>query len=436
MQHPADCERPRSGPNALRDNNNFFIFHNLICNIKRIIFILLFPLSFSYSQWITIANLNSRLLSDIEVINQVIYTGGDSVKIFKSTDFGSSWNLVHPPISNGISAISFINGLTGYAAGSGVYKTTDGGLSWIASNWSFDDIEFLNELTGYAVEDLNKDIYKTTNGGQSYISYLTLAIYPKAIDMLNVNTGWVVGEKDGPINVCYKTTNAGFNWFLYSILSPPPREAVSFYDSSFGVAVGWTDHFSISTNGGINWSMNFIGIPGNYSDVQCITRNTIYAVGNFGIIVKSTDGGVSWFQQSSGTSQHLTAVRFVNELTGFACGFNGLVLKTTNGGTIGVTPIGNSVPKTYNLYQNYPNPFNPVTKIRFDIPVNSKIQMSNIRLTLFDVLGREIVKLADEQLNPGTYEVEWNAANYPSGVYFYRIEAAEFVDAKKMVLIK
>jgi hypothetical protein len=91
----------------------------------------------------------------------------------------------------------------------------------------------------------------------------------------------------------------------------------------------------------------------------------------------------------------------------------------------------NEVPQEFKLYQNYPNPFNPKTVISFQLAINSFT-----KLVVYDILGREIATLVTEQLQPGTYEVEWDAANYPSGVYYYRLENQEYTESKKMMLIK
>jgi hypothetical protein len=100
------------------------------------------------------------------------------------------------------------------------------------------------------------------------------------------------------------------------------------------------------------------------------------------------------------------------------------------------TVSGNNVPSEFKLYQNYPNPFNPVTKIRFDIPSNVKREKSNVKLVIFDVTGREIAVLVNQQIETGSYEVEWNASNYPSGVYFYKLTAGDYTETKKMILLK
>lgn len=103
-------------------------------------------------------------------------------------------------------------------------------------------------------------------------------------------------------------------------------------------------------------------------------------------------------------------------------------------------PIGiiniSTVAKEFSISQNYPNPFNPVTTIRFAIPSNDKSQTSNVKLVVFDILGRKVATLVNQQLKPGTYEVKWNGSNYSSGIYYYRIESENFVDLKKMIMVK
>ncbi len=96
-----------------------------------------------------------------------------------------------------------------------------------------------------------------------------------------------------------------------------------------------------------------------------------------------------------------------------------------------IEPTGNQIPDDYSLSQNYPNPFNPVTNIKFQIP-NSGF----VKLIIYDIAGKEIETLVDEELNPGSYSVNWNAAQYTTGVYFYKLSSGSFIDVKKMVLIK
>jgi hypothetical protein len=91
-----------------------------------------------------------------------------------------------------------------------------------------------------------------------------------------------------------------------------------------------------------------------------------------------------------------------------------------------------SIPLEFRLHQNYPNPFNPVTTIKYDLPKDA-----NVKIKIYDLLGREVAILINNDLKKaGSYQIEWNAGNFASGVYFYRIEAGNFVQSKKMVLVK
>jgi hypothetical protein len=102
-----------------------------------------------------------------------------------------------------------------------------------------------------------------------------------------------------------------------------------------------------------------------------------------------------------------------------------------------IKSITSEIPKSYSLSQNYPNPFNPSTKLRFDIP-ESKGSPVQVKLLVYDILGRELAVLANEKLPPGTYEYEWNGSNYSSGVYFYTLTTGDnfFSETKKMILSK
>lgn len=97
----------------------------------------------------------------------------------------------------------------------------------------------------------------------------------------------------------------------------------------------------------------------------------------------------------------------------------------------GINNNQNGIPSEFSLEQNYPNPFNPVTSIKYSIP-----KTSDVKLVIYDALGREVTSVLNEKLSPGTYEFSWNASSYSSGLYFYKIECEGFSDVKKMVLIK
>jgi len=97
-----------------------------------------------------------------------------------------------------------------------------------------------------------------------------------------------------------------------------------------------------------------------------------------------------------------------------------------------------SVPTEYKLEQNFPNPFNPTTKIRFSIPnvTLSEVEGSRVQIKVFDVLGKEVAALVNEEKPAGKYEVEFDARNLSSGVYFYQLRSGDFIQTNKMILLR
>ena len=98
---------------------------------------------------------------------------------------------------------------------------------------------------------------------------------------------------------------------------------------------------------------------------------------------------------------------------------------------ISVKEITAEIPTKYDLAQNYPNPFNPTTNVRF-----SMCNVQFVTLKIFDMLGREVATLVNEELAPGSYSVDWNASQFSSGIYFYTLTAGDYKETKRMTLIK
>ncbi|MBC8043450.1 MAG: T9SS type A sorting domain-containing protein [Rhizobacter sp.] len=165
-----------------------------------------------------------------------------------------------------------------------------------------------------------------------------------------------------------------------------------------------------------------------------IDADTIYIGGEQGALFKTTNGGTNWIDQSVPTLESITAITFAPGGQGYAIGTNSVVLTTSSSGNITLSTSDGKVsglPKEFILKQNYPNPFNPSTTIRYELP-----QQSDVKLKIYDMLGREVQSLVSERQPAGTYTVRFNGSRLSSGMYFYRLQTGSTVQTKKMLLVK
>ena len=159
---------------------------------------------------------------------------------------------------------------------------------------------------------------------------------------------------------------------------------------------------------------------------------TEFLVSNHRFKPKPIPGGAAGYQ-----GDHITLESSGNKLYAlWMDDFSGLYqvwLAPIDISTIGIRNITTQIPDKFNLQQNYPNPFNPVTKIKFDIASHS---VGQTFLSVYDITGREISTLVNENLQAGSYEVTFDGSNIPSGIYFYRLKSGNYFETKRMVLVK
>jgi hypothetical protein len=203
-------------------------------------------------------------------------------------------------------------------------------------------------------------------------------------------------------------------------------------DANTATIVGDAGTILRTTDGGGVWIKQQSGTPRTLYGVWFIGAKLGLVVGDLGTMLRTTDGGATWLPQKSGTINALNAVCFTDVQSGTIVGEYGTIVRTAPSGI--VTGIGSdiaSLPIRYALNQNYPNPFNPTTAVSYQLSA-----VSFVSLKVFDLLGREIATLVNEVHQPGSYTVRWNASSMPSGVYLYRLQTHDFVETKKMLLLK
>jgi hypothetical protein len=159
-------------------------------------------------------------------------------------------------------------------------------------------------------------------------------------------------------------------------------------------------------------------------NTQTNTWSTLGTGSSNGVSIGGVSGGV-YALAVSGNEVYVGG-RFIS-----AGGVSAIGVARWNSGTSRVEQLSPTAPKTFLLEQNYPNPFNPSTTIRYQLPVASEV-----KLEVYDVLGKKIATLVNERQSAGSYQVVWNASGLSSGTYFYRLQAGTFTQTKKMILVK
>jgi photosystem II stability/assembly factor-like uncharacterized protein len=415
-----------------------FIILSFIC-------LLISDISLSQSGWFPLNSGTTNGLKSVLFVNsQTGFVCGENNTLLKTMNGGNNWQTKLPSSDTTLNTLFFIDQNTGWSAGSlgTIYKTTNCGDNWMSQSlldsfpiWS---IFFANDNTGWMCPGA---VFKTTNGGNNW----NLQNCPggnRTLFFVNPTTGFAAGF----FGMVYKTTDAGNNWIY---CSSEVGYRLYIYSLSFpNNDIGYGSEFTFmikTTNGGNNW-FDLVEYP------QMLTWSIFFASANTGWgvgqylgsshkgVMKTTNGGVNWNATDLGSNGQLYSVYFIDSNTGWTAGDYGQIYKTTNGGEpIGIKKTSSEVPLGFILYQNYPNPFNPVTTIKFDIafsPLYERGAGGFVTLKVYDILGREIAVLINEDLAPASNALTWDASNYPSGVYFYKLSSGNYTETRKMVLIK
>ncbi|HSL89269.1 MAG TPA: T9SS type A sorting domain-containing protein, partial [Ignavibacteriaceae bacterium] len=283
---------------------------------------------------------------------------------------------------------------------------------------------------GWIAGSSNK-ILKTTDGGSNWISY-SVNLNINSIFMVNDSLGFACGYYGfPPIGYILKSTNGGLDWDIVKN-DNSGFNSIFFNNPLNGWVVGrFSDKTLHTTNGGIDWTEINIGGKDIYfsNNLNGIIVN-YYSLGSDIFITK--DGGNNWILQPRVTDQYLYTA-FADSDGFWGAGMSGTILYSNDPVITGMEDLlnfGTNV-NDYTLSQNYPNPFNPSTKISWQSPVGGWQT-----LKVYDILGNEVATLVNEYKDAGYHEIEFNAAELSSGVYFYRIQIEDFIETKKMLLIR
>jgi hypothetical protein len=187
-----------------------------------------------------------------------------------------------------------------------------------------------------------------------------------------------------------------------------------------------------STDNGISWSSVVTGLTD--LDVRSLAASgaTLFAGSNSGGVYRSTDAGTSWSRVNLGltnTSVQSLAADASNIYAGFALG--GIWRRLLSDMVTSVPPSVGEAPQVFSLAQNYPNPFNPSTTVRYALPSRALVVLS-----VYNTLGQQVTTLVNETQDPGYHDARFDGSNLASGVYFYRLQAGDFVATKRLLLLR
>jgi photosystem II stability/assembly factor-like uncharacterized protein len=429
--------------------------------MKKIVFtfyLILFSNAFSQENiWEpTSGNFSVAIFSIAVAPNDIVYVGTYN-GFYKSTNNGDDWIDISSELGGyDVHSIVFNNSgdiFVGTNPGPGVFKSTDEGLTWTHLNDSLVSFSISGldiNSNGYLFASIHSHgVYRSTDDGNSWDEM------NNGLDYLSMQKLYVA--KAGQIkdyifvSVCelldysyiFRSTDNGESWQQMNY-SDSWLWTYSFISSSDGlIFIGTWNIAPHSVYGAIfksvDYGVNWISGGSNANTTSLvIDRNEyIYAgteggwMGGCQGIIRTTDGGNTWESFNSGLLEGSCGAVLACNSDGILFAGTGTKVYRTIQSTTDVANNDNNLPKQFTLSQNYPNPFNPSTKIRYQLPQSEKVT-----LKVYDIIGKEIAELVNEVKPAGKYEITFDAPQITTGVYFYSLQAGDFFETKKMILIK
>ncbi|OGU77138.1 MAG: hypothetical protein A2V93_02210 [Ignavibacteria bacterium RBG_16_34_14] len=440
--------------------------------------------------WIVMNNTNTSANSIFCIDSISIWlTYGQDGFLKRSTNGGISWDNINSGAGVRLNSVFFLNNNLGWAAGQygNVAKTIDGGNNWEIINtglhiYGFQKITFVNENYGWAMG--NRELAISYDGGESW-EFITLDYSLTDIFLISETDGWITTA-----NSIIKTEDGGHNWRIKNYYSVD-LSSILFKDNTTGWClanggVSTQNGALFSKNGGDSWTYIYRDEVNNVRSLYVNYDNEGWICGGRGIILKTNDAtyisNISEVPEllnplngalvGSSVNLEWTIILFAQfRLQVSTDNFNSICYDTlisidysktlnnlkhkqsyywrvrgenelglgewsqeftfTVDTTISTDVIDLTNEFYFSLSQNYPNPFNPNTIISWQLPVSGFVI-----LKVYDLLGREVATLVNEEKPAGSYEVEFDGVNLSTGIYFYQLQAGDYVESKKMILIK
>lgn len=361
---------------------------------------------------------------------------GTERSVYRSSTNGETWNRASSGLRDTtICAVAFGDPyLFAGLFGGGVYRSTDNGDSWIPKSTGISTgstiYSFTVNGTSLYAGGVMGDVFRSTDSAENWsLVGSGLPVFSYVSALVAVDTNLFAGTSaDG---VYRFTSNTG--WMKMSTGLPTFCAVYALLTVGDHLFAGTYQGIFRSSDRATTWDSASAGLMD--VRVYCLAASgmNIFAGTYSEGVFLSTDLGESWSWVGSGLSTYEHVFSLAVFGTNLFVGTNDSVVwrRPLSEMITGVNDLPKPSPTTFSLHQNYPNPFNPVTVVRYSLIVNGYTT-----LKVYDVLGREVATLVNEVKRPGEHIVRWDASDYPSGVYFCRLQASGASQTRKLLLLR
>jgi len=392
------------------------------------------------AQWVSVHDYTNNPVEGFADNGNILYAAIAGTGVYRTTNFGNNWILTSQGIANqsfnNIAAKESFVFISSYL---GLFRSTNYGSSFDSLTTLISSVYSVFIVNNYVYAGKLNGVFRSSDWGTTWVNINNeIPTNHSNVRSFAYSNGFLFAGVDSNSKIrIFRSSNFGDNWTRVSQDITQNGIPYSLYACENLVLCGTASGVYKSINYGANWVL-IPGINGNiglFGFASVGTKNIFISAWNYGVYI-SNDYGQTFSLSNEGLNTNLQCTALHKFGNYIFLGTNPYTLpckihRRPISEVIGIRNISTEIPNDFKLYQNYPNPFNPLTNIKYQI-TNNKF----VTLKVFDLLGKEVATLVNEKQQPGIYEVSFDGSNLTSGVYFYRIQAGDFIQVKKMVLVK
>ncbi|MDQ3019319.1 MAG: T9SS type A sorting domain-containing protein [Bacteroidota bacterium] len=366
---------------------------------------------------------------------------------YRSSDNGNSWTEINNNLTNADSRkaydMQFFSGKLYLATVDGIYISTNVGDNWERKSTGLTNGPGATSIFAFSISEIDgifytgtwNGIYYSTNAAESWDLSNVSGQGVRIVSFIKFNEELYAGRDAINPPALYKSVDAGLNWVSVNVWNNFPISVFCFYAEEDSIFIGTGHGMWISTNNGLNWTSRSTGLSLDpYVSSIVKSGNTMIASLRFGGsgIFRSSNNGLLWEDISDN-------LPFINDITKLIVHDNKVYAATSEKIWYrDLDEILTSIPSEINsppgqlyLSQNYPNPFNPNTVITYQLAVTDYVS-----LKIYNNPGKEVASLINETQSAGNYKINFDGSNLPGGIYYYKLTAGDFINTRKMILLK